>query len=93
MVVNYQDLDLDHATETKRILSFLGCGHPDVIARPDRITRATFVPSAPVSLEERERLPRAIVERLGRVEDIEHLFPALYRQELRTLASTGAHQT
>lgn len=93
MVVNYQDLDLDHATETKRILSFLGCGHPDVIARPDRITHAIFVPSAPVSLEERERLRRAIVERLGRAEDIEHLFPALYRQGLRMLASTGAHQT
>lgn len=86
LVVKYEDLDLDYATEAARILAFLGCDPPKAIARPDRTLRSIFVPSAPVASKDRERLRGAIVEKLGQADNFERLFPALYRQAPPPLA-------
>jgi hypothetical protein len=85
LVVNYHDLDRDHERETKRILTFLGCSIPEAIRRPDRVTRAIFVPSVPVSAAERERIRGAILELLGPVNLSETTFPDLFRKKMELL--------
>jgi hypothetical protein len=80
LLVRYQDLDRDHMAETKKILSFLDCECPDVIARPDRNVRTVYVPPAPApSFAEREEIRQLIIAKIGPCAAIEILLPELYR--------------
>lgn len=79
LVVKYDDLDRDHANETRRVLDFLGCKAPETIARPSRFFQIIYVPPvAPLPPGERELLRRAIAEKLGFCEPVAVMFPELY---------------
>lgn len=80
LLVKYDNLDRDHANETRRILDFLGCKPPETITRPSRFFQIIYVPPvAPLALTEREPLRQAIVEKLGFCEPIAEMFPELYK--------------
>lgn len=80
LMTRYEDLDSDHANETRRVLRFLGRNAPDSIARPSPYFQIVYVPpAARASPTERERLRQAIVEKLGPCKPIEQTFPELYR--------------
>lgn len=79
LIVKFQDLDRSHEAETKKVLSFIGIESPDVILRPDRVVRTTYIPpNQVVSFEEKEQIRKLIVEKIGYVPSIENLFPELY---------------
>lgn len=80
LLIKYQDLDQNHELVTKKILSFLNLDAPDVIIRPERVQKTIHIPEfRTISIEEREQIRRSIIEKLGHIEAIEHLFPELYR--------------
>lgn len=79
LVITYRDLDQNHEAVTKTALSFLALDPPAAIVRPGRAEKTVHVPELrSTSAEEREAIRRLIVEKLGRNEVIENLFPDLY---------------
>ncbi|HEY1736258.1 MAG TPA: sulfotransferase domain-containing protein [Methylovirgula sp.] len=81
LVVAYRDLDQTHEAVTKTILSFLGVDSPEAIVRPGHAEKTVHVPELrTTSLEQREAIRRAIVEKLGDDAVIGSLFPDLYAQ-------------
>lgn len=79
LVVNYGDLNSDHAGETERVLAFIGCEAPNAIVRPSRFVRTVQVPPGPApSPEETGQIHAAILDKIGDCERIARLFPALF---------------
>ena len=79
LLIKYQDLDQHHQQVTKKILSFLNRDAPEIIVRPERIQKTIYVPEfKTISIDQKEQIRNCIVEKLGRVEAIENLFPELY---------------
>ncbi|MGO9134995.1 MAG: sulfotransferase domain-containing protein [Methylovirgula sp.] len=79
LVVNYKDLDRDHAAETKKILGFIGCACPKTVTRPDPYVRTVRVPAQPpVSDVEREEIRKAVIDKIGDCAPVSRFFPELY---------------
>jgi hypothetical protein len=76
LVVKYEDLDRNHADVTRKVLSFLGLSHPDVVVRPDRIWQTVHIPNVrEIPAELRAKIQEYVSERIGSVGVIKDLFP------------------
>lgn len=80
LLIKYRDLDENYEQVTKKILTFLNVAAPDVIVRPERVSKTIYVPDfTTISIDEKEAIRNCIVAKLGHMEAIENLFPELYR--------------
>jgi hypothetical protein len=81
LVVKYEDLDRNHADVTRKVLSFLGLSHPDVIQRPDRIGQTVHIPNVrEIPFELREKIREYISGRIGSARVVKDLFPEVWKQ-------------
>jgi hypothetical protein len=81
LVVKYEDLDRNPADVTRRVLSFLGLCHPDVILRPDRIGQTVHIPNVrEIPFEQREKIREYISGRIGSTCVIKDLYPEVCKR-------------
>jgi sulfotransferase family protein len=81
LVVKYEDLDRNHADVTRKVLSFLGLDHPDVIQRPDPIHQTVHIPNVrEVPFELREKIREYISGQIDSTCMIKDLYPEVCRR-------------